>query len=75
MLIFEGSTLRAISHARYVRIWSMTNPWRSSACFACWSSPSISNGAVYPWDRQESESPKAFYAFKLYKDAGAKVPS
>jgi hypothetical protein len=33
--------------------------------------PSISNGAVYPWDRQESESPKAFRAFTLYKDAGS----
>ena len=33
--------------------------------------PSISNGAVYPWDRQESESPKAFHAFTLYKDAGS----
>lgn len=33
--------------------------------------PSTSNGAVYPWDRQKSESPKAFRAFTLYKDAGS----
>jgi hypothetical protein len=32
---------------------------------------SISNGAVYPWDRQESESPKAFRAFILYRDQGS----
>lgn len=33
--------------------------------------PSTSNGAVCPWDRQGSESPKAFRAFTLYKDAGS----